>query len=196
MRISLKPPNRSLQTQLQTERFMLRPVRLFELVGDPHGWRTNPRIYREIYMRPGPMTFGQWLKDGPFPDGERRFTHAIIHRETGRTIGYHRVRLRGTTTGSNQAGIHDEAWLGKDVVVEVRARIMNHFFRHGVERFTAGIYETNHPSIFNYRKLGFRFVGTGIGVRPKPETGQPQGILRFEMLKDDWKRTRFAEPDL
>ena len=195
MRFSLKPPNRRLQVELETKRFILRPVGLFDLLPDPSGWRSNRRICRDLYTLKGPMTFRTWLKTGPFPDGQKRFTFAIIPRDRpgAVAIGYHLVKLNGWRTATNSVGIHDEAWLGKDVVVEARARLMNHFFHNGVERFTSHCEAGNTASIFTYRKLGYSHVGTLHRERPDPETRKPLDYLLFEMLKDDWMRGPYAE---
>ncbi|RYH03709.1 MAG: N-acetyltransferase [Alphaproteobacteria bacterium] len=196
MRVSLKPPNRKLQTELETPRFILRPVGQLELVPDPGGWRSLQRIYGDIYLRKEPMSFSTWLKMGPFPDGQRRFTFAIVPKGSDRAVGYHMVRLSGLRTASNTVGIHDDAWLGKDVAVEARARLMNHFFRHGIERFSSRCHAGNLPSIFTYRKLGYAHVGTLHREHAHPGTGQPVDVLLFEMLKENWMRSPYAEPDL
>jgi RimJ/RimL family protein N-acetyltransferase len=196
MRFSFKTPNRKLQTELETARFILRPVGPFDLIRDPHGWRSNPRIYRDLYLMKEPMTFSTWLKTGPFPDGQKRFTFAIVPKGTDRAVGYHMVRLSGWLTAGNTVGIHDDAWLGKDVAVEARAKLMNHFFKNGIERFSSRCEATNLPSVFTYRKLGYHHVGTLHRERPHAVTGKPVDLLLFEMLKDDWKRSPFAEPGL
>lgn len=73
---------------------------------------------------------------------------------------------------------------------------MNHFFRNGIERFSCRCEAGNLPSVFTYRKLGYAHVGTLHRERSDPETGEPIDILLFEMLKDDWKRSPYAEPGL
>jgi RimJ/RimL family protein N-acetyltransferase len=195
MRFSLKPPDARLQVTLETTRFILRPVGKRELIGDPSGWRTNPRIYRDLYGRTEPLSFFAWLRLGPFPDGERRFTYAIVPKESDRPVGYHMIRLAGHTA-RNTVAIHDEAWLGKDVAVEARAKLMNHFFRHGIERFASRCRASNLPSVFTYRKLGYAHIETSHAERPDPDTGKPVDMLLFEMLKADWKRSPYAEPGL
>lgn len=195
MRFTLKP-NRELMAELETERFILRTVHMPELLGDPGGWRRLPRIYRDLYLEKGPMSFLTWLKRGPFPDQTRRFTCAIVPKGTTRPVGYHMVKLSGPHSASNSVGIHDDAWLGKDVAVEARAKIMNHFFRHGIRRFTARVAATNTASIFTYRKLGYAHVGTLHAEKFHPETGAPLDFVLFEALKDDWKRSPYAEPGL
>src|SRR5690606_13162088 len=167
-----------------------------DLVGDPDGWRRTPRIYRDLYLEKGPMSFSTWLKRGPIPDQVRRFTWAIVPRGTGRPVGYHMVRLSGPQNARNSVGIHDEAWLGKDVAVEARAKIMNHFFRHGIRRFSGRVASTNTASIFTYRKLGYAHVGTLHAEKIHPVTRAPVDFVLFEAMKDDWKRSPYAEPDL
>ena len=198
MRFSLKPPNRRLQVELETPRFILRPVTQFDLIGDPGGWRTNRRIWRDVYSFAGPMNWRTWLKTGPFPDGRRRFTFAIIPKDRpgAVAVGYHMIKLSGWRTAGNTVGIHDEAWLGKDVAVEARAKLMNHFFRNGIERFSSRCEAKNLPSVFTYRKLGYNHVGTLHRERADPETGEPVDLLLFEMLKEDWMRGLYAEPGL
>ena len=197
MKLSLKPPNRTLMTELETERFILRPAGILEILRDPGGWRTNRNIYRNVYLLKGPMSLAAWLKRGPFPDGQTRFTFAIVPKGTSTVIGYHSVRQAGWKTAGNAVGIHDSAWLGKDAAFEVRKKLMNHFFRHDdVQRVTSRIESTNHPSIFVYRKLGFRHSGTLHRERADPETGKPIDYLLFEMLKEDWMRGPHAEPGL
>lgn len=121
MRFSFRPPDPRFRVELETSRFILRPIGKLELVGDPHGWRTNRRIWRDLYMKKEAMSFSTWLKAGPFPDGRKRFTFAIIPKGTDRPIGYHMIKLLGHLSASNTVGIHDEAWLGKDVAVEAPA---------------------------------------------------------------------------
>jgi len=197
MRFSLKPPNRVLMRQLETERFILRPAGRLELVRDPGDWRHNRHIYRHLYFEQQPMSFVRWLKLGPFPDGQRQFTFAIIPKGASTPVGYHMIRLTGWQSATNAVGVHDEAWLGKNVAVESRASLMNHFFRHAdVQRFSARIAADNPASLFTYRRLGFAHVGTVHRERPSPDTGEPIDFVLFEMLKEHWMRGPYAEPGL
>lgn len=196
MRFSFKPPNRALMVELETERFILRPASRWEILRDPHGWRRTPHIYGDLYRQTGPMNLRVWLKKGPFPDYVRRFTSAIVPKGEDKPIGYHMVKRRGPSSAGFTAGIHDADWLGKDVAVEVRIAVMNHFFRHGIDRFNAHIISSNLPSIFTYRKLGYAYMGTRTEQWVDPTTGKPPEVLLFEMRKEDWMRTRFAEPGL
>jgi RimJ/RimL family protein N-acetyltransferase len=183
-------------TELETPRFILRPVGPLEVLRDPGGWRHTRHIYRDLYLVNRPMSLVAWLNRGPFPDQFRRFTSAIVPRGETRAIGYHMVKLRGPTSASFTIGIHDDAWLGKDVAVEARIRIINYYVRHGLQRFTANVAATNFASIFTYRKLGYTYVGSMQSDRRHPETGAPVSFLSFEMLKENWMRGPYAEAGL
>jgi len=186
--------NREPARELETERFVLRPVGTFEAMRDPGGWRRHPEILKSAYLTNHPMSFGRWLRSGPIPDGVNRFLFAIVPKGAVQPIGYHLIRCKPYRSATNTVGIQDKAWWGKDVVVEVRARLMNHFFTHGgVERFTGKVDARNHASIFTYRKLGYAHVGTQ--HRERRETGGDAIIdfLWFEMFKDKWMAGPYAE---
>jgi len=192
MRLRLRPPDRELMTELETPRFIIRPVGPLEILRDPYDWRRTEWIYRNLYLQDRPLSLFRWLRVGPFPDQFRRFTSAIIPRGETRPVGYHMVTLRGRRTASCMAGVHDPGWRGKDVSVEARARIINHYFRHGIERFIGKVESTNFASVFTYRKLGYTHVATAHGERHRPD-GAPVDDLVFEMKKENWMRGPFAE---
>jgi len=196
MRVKFRPPNRLLARELETERFLLRPVGTFEAMRDPSGWRSDPAILASIYLGAGPMSLRRWLSIGPIPDGIDRFLFAIVPRGSDQPIGYHFLRPSGYRSVGNMVGLHDRAWWGKDVVVEVRARLMNHFYRHGnVERFTGKVSSRNAASIYTYRKLGYSHAGTQHRESRHGTTGEILDYLCFEMFKDQWMQGPYAEAD-
>ena len=92
--------------------------------------------------------------------------------------------------------IRDSAWWGQDVVVEVRARLMNHFFRNGgVERFFGAATARNVASVYTYQRLGYAHVGTLHRTRQDPVTGEVADLLHFEMFRDRWEEGPFADID-
>lgn len=195
MRIYLRRPKSGPPIdELETARFVLRPLGTWETLRDPGAWRTNARILDSYFHVSSPLNLVRWAKSGPIPDGVRRFTFAIIPKGTDDVIGLHAVTRNGYRSLRNSVGINNEAWLGKDVAVEVRARLMNHFYRHGFERFTGTVDARNFPSIFIYRKLGYDHVGTQ--HRERMVRGQLLDFLMFEMFKDKWMTGPYAEPDL
>ncbi|MDB5540744.1 MAG: hypothetical protein JWQ89_2471 [Devosia sp.] len=63
--------------------------------------------------------------------------------------------------------------VGRDVVVEVRAELMNQFFRHtDVERFYGLVDARNISSVCSYRKLGFTHAATWHRHKQNPTTGE------------------------
>lgn len=196
MRLYLGPRNKQLQRELETERFVLRPLGFIEAVRDPSGWRSHPDILRSVYLRDRPMDLVTWIKSGPMPNGVNRFLYAIVPRGADLPIGYHALRPSGYRSLSNMVGLHDRGWWGRNVVVEVRARLMNHFFAHGgIERFTGKVDSRNHASIFTYRKLGYTHAGTMHRERRDASTGRLIDLLWFEMFKENWMAGPYAEPE-
>jgi RimJ/RimL family protein N-acetyltransferase len=188
--------NRRLACELETRRFLLRPVGTFEAMRDPAGWRRNPVILNSVYLADQPMRLRRWLNVGPIPDGVDRFLFAIVPKGSDEPIGYHFLRPSGYRSVGNMVGLHDQAWWGKDVVVEVRAKLMNHFFRHGgVERFTGRVNSRNIASIYTYRKLGYTHAGTQHRETRDRATGEVLDLLWFEMFKDRWMAGPYAESD-
>jgi RimJ/RimL family protein N-acetyltransferase len=87
-------------------------------------------------------------------------------------------------------------WWGRDAAVEVRARLMNHFFRHApVDRFLGYVRERNIRSIFIYRRLGYAF--TGLMQRPvrDPASGRMADLMRFEIERQQWLAGPFGGDD-
>ncbi len=185
--------NKVLARTLETERFILKPMGNLETFRMTDSWRSDPAILEGV-MYAANQSRLEWLRRGPFPDNVTRFTFAIIPKGTDKAIGLHSIKLYAPRSARNMVGLHDRDWWGKDVVVEVRARLMNHFFRHAdVDRFCGATVSRNMPSVFNYQRLGYDHVGTQHRDRVNPLTGEVVDLLLFEMFRDKWKRGPFAE---
>jgi RimJ/RimL family protein N-acetyltransferase len=195
MRIRFRP-NRTLAAELETERFHLHPMGLLEAIRVTDCWRTDPDLLRGILLSARPKSRIAWLKKAPLPDNVDSFAFAIVPKGESAPIGVHTIRLHSYRSARNLVGIHDRGWWGKGVVVEVRAKLMNHFYRHGVERFCGTVDARNVASIFNYRRLGYDHTGTRHRDEFDPLTGEVIDLLMFEMFRDKWAAGPFAEPDL
>ncbi len=89
-----------------------------------------------------------------------------------RTFATIAVLARGTSHPNNAASepyktayltivIQDRAWWGKGAVLEIRQKVFDHVIEHcDVEKSSGFVNSRNFPSIFNYKKLGFKHVGT------------------------------------
>lgn len=159
-----------------------------------NGWRHDPEIITSFFRTSKKPSVIKWMKTGPIPDNVSQFTYSIVPKGTENPIGAHAVKLFSYRTASLTVALHDRSWWGEDVVLEVRVRLMNHFFHYGdVDRFIASINGRNMASIFNYRRLGFSHAGTLHREYCDPVTGEIFDIINFEIFRDQWEKGPFAE---
>lgn len=183
-------PTEELDCDLETERFLLRRSGRLATFLLTSRWRRDPELLEGLFLSPRPRSLFWWWFRGPRPNGRTRFAHAIVAKASGDVIGLHMVVRQSATSAHCHVGLHDRNWWGKGVVVEVRVRLLSHFFAHGTERFGATIDARNAPSIFNYRQLGFRVTGSATTFDPDPLTGESRPAVEFELRPEDW----FARP--
>lgn len=194
MKLVLRPANRVLAQRLETERFVLQPLGTWAAIRMTLPWRMDAGIVDGLFSSPAPKSVAQWLRSAPIPNNVDRFCYAIVPKGAGAPIGVHAVRYRGPTTARNTVALADRSWWGKGVVIEVRARLMTHFFRHSsIERFAGSCSARNAASVFNYRRLGYDLVGTRHGAKTNPVTGEVLDFLDFEMPREKWLASPFAE---
>lgn len=194
MRKLLRRPNRALARDLETERFHLKSLGRLEALQVTNSWRHDPEILLNFYRSSRPRSVLKWLKSGLVPNNVYRFTFAIIPKEGGRPIGAHAIKLTAYRTASLTVALHDRDWWGKGVVLEVRPRLINHFFRHGeIDRFIGSVNGRNAASIFNYKRLGFDHVGTWHRHFRDPVTGEVIDVLDFELFRDKWEAGPWME---
>lgn len=175
---------------LETERFRLRRLGRVEAFRLTATWRRDPELMEGLTLSPRPRSLLYWWFRGPRSDRRTRFAHAIVPKAGGEPIGVHFVVCRPGKAAYFHIGLADRAWWGRNVVTEVRARLIGHFFAHGVERFAATIDAGNAASIFNYRRLGFRVTGPStVGSR---KLRRP--AVKLELRREDWHAAQDREP--
>ncbi len=188
MRIRLGPPNRLLAARLDTARFSLLPLGALETIRLTAPLRRDPEMLRAIGPSTKPLSLLAWIRRSPVPDNAHRFVFAIVPRDTARPIGVHTVRFAGHRSMSCGVMLFDRDWWGKNVVLEARACLINHFFAHAaIDRFEGTVFGRNTASFFNYQRLGFRHVGTWRRQRPDSATGELLDVSMFELLRADWE---------
>lgn len=177
-----------LRQSFETDRFTLRSVGVIEAMRITNPWRHDTEIMTGLFQSGKPMGLLPWFAKGPIPRSSRRFSHAIVPKGTDTPIGLHGLKLYGYRSALCSVALHDREWWGKNVVVEVRAALMNRFFRHAeVERFYGIVDARNASSVFSYRKLGFSHCGTWHRHRQNPVTGDVIDFLFFEIFRDQWQ---------
>jgi RimJ/RimL family protein N-acetyltransferase len=157
-------------------------------------WRTDRDILLGLYQTSRSKPLIKWMRSVLMPNNVDRFAFAIIAKETGEPIGADVITLAGYRSACGSIALHDVKWRGKGVVLETRAKLINHFFkRGGVERFFGSVDGRNMASLFNYQRLGFDHAGTWHRHRCDPESGEVFDLVQFEMFRDKWNSGPWSE---
>lgn len=184
-----------LDCDLETERFLLRRSGRLATFLLTRRWRRDPELLEGLFLSPRPLSLFDWWLRGPRSNGRTRFAHAIIAKASGDVVGLHIVVLERHGSAHSHVAVHDRAWWGKGVVVEARARVLSHFFAHGIERFGAIIDARNAASIFNYRRLGYRVTGNTVTNDRDPLTGERRPAVALELRREDWDAVCYGDRD-
>ena len=182
-------PNPMLQ-RLETERFVLRPLGRAEAYRIGRGnWNHDPEIMRNLTNSSKPLDPWRWLRKMVWVNGRSKFTHAIVPKDGGGPIGIHGMTLQRHRSATMVVAVHDRNWWGKKVIAEIRRAFIDHAFANDVvDRFCCTVAARNTASVFNYKKLGFRHVGTLHQAQYDPVTGELIDTLIFELLRADWEK--------
>lgn len=177
---------------LETERFLLRPLGRFEAFRIGHGnWNHDPEIMRNLVHSPKPIGPWRWLRKMVWVNGRSKFSHAIVPKPGGAPIGIHGMTLQKHRSATLIVAVHDRQWWGRKAVAEVRRAIVDHAFENDVlDRFCCTVQARNTASVFNYKKLGFKHVGTLHNAQCDPVSGELYDTLIFELLRADWEKQR------
>lgn len=176
-----------MQKSIESDRFLLQPLGRWAAFRLTYPW-TQDSAFMSSYCGSGEArTRWKWYREMIRPNKRTKFAYAIVPHGQITPIGAHFLVLRGYRSCMLTVGIHDRNWWGKDVVQEVRSRLIDHIFDHtDIDRLYGQVMARNFASIFNYRKLGFKHVGTLHRCRMDKATGAPQDELIFEMFREQW----------
>ena len=183
-----KDPDHALRKAISTERFELVPLNRLAAFRLSYPWNADPELMRNLFHSSKPMRRWKWYKRVVKGIGKRKFAHAIVPRGESKPIGMHMVSFQ---SGYRSAGffvaLHDRSWWGKKVVEEIRREVVDTIFRSGLaDRICCQVSARNMPSVFNYRKLGFRHVGTFHKSQKDAGSGELSDVVFFELLREHW----------
>jgi RimJ/RimL family protein N-acetyltransferase len=180
---------------LETERFVLRPLGRVEAYRIGHrNWNHDQEIMRNLVYSPKPLNPWRWFKKMVWVNGRTKFSHAIVPKDGGQPIGIHGITLQKYRSATMVVAVHDRHWWGKKVVSEVRSAVVDHAFEEKVvDRLCCTVAARNTASVFNYKRLGFKHVGTLHQAQCDPVSGELFDTLIFELLRADWEKQR--KPD-
>ena len=183
--------------RLETERFVLRPLGRIEAfrIGRSN-WNHDPEIMRNVIYSSKPLNPWRWLRKMVWVNRKTKFSHAIMPRDGGTPIGIHGMTLQKYRSATLVVAVHDRQWWGRKVVAEVRRAVIDHAFEKKViDRLCCTVQARNAASVFNYKKLGFKHVGTLHRAQYDPVSGELFDMLVFELLRADWEKQRKPTPD-
>ena len=177
----------ALNETIHTERFTLIPVRKPRAVKLFRKMNQDRELLFLLTHCDDKSSLWQIIRKYSLPNGRSRFMHEILETESGNSIGYHETRLAHYHTANLGVVIFDRDWWGKAVPIEVRKAVLRHFARHAaVERFCGNVESRNFASILNYKRLGFRHIGTLHRCEFDDRNKVPLDYLQFELLKEDF----------
>ena len=182
--------------RLETERFVLRPLGRVEAfrIGRSN-WNHDPEIMRNVVYSSKPLNPWRWLRKMVWVNRKTKFSHAIMPKDGGPPIGIHGMTLQKYRSATLVVAVHDRQWWGRKVVAEVRRAVIDHAFEKKViDRLCCTVHARNAASVFNYKKLGFKHVGTLHRAQYDPVSGELFDMLVFELLRADWEKQRKPAP--
>jgi RimJ/RimL family protein N-acetyltransferase len=175
-------------TPIQTERFLLKPIGRLETFRISYPWNQDPEVMREYSGSGEGRGRLQWYRHMPRENRKNKFAHAIYPIGADKPIGLHFIEIKPYKTAYLTIVIQDRAWWGKGAVFEIRQKVFDHVIEHSdVEKFSGFVNSRNFPSIFNYKKLGFKHVGTMQRTKFDPTTGTIYDTVIFEMFRHEWQ---------
>lgn len=173
--------------QVETERFVLRSLVPADADEVYTSWWNDAEIQKGFNRLPRHWDRARAAQHIQQFENRDSFHLGIYPKDTGQIIGFfamfvdHRQKVARTNIC-----IGDKAYWGKNVVLEVRARMLDFLFnRLAMEKVEGEIKGRNFASIFNYKALGF----TAEGVRRKQIwafNGGRTEIYQFGLLKEEW----------
>ena len=181
-----------MRQRLETERFVLRPLgRIAAFRIGRSNWNHDPEIMRNVIHSSKPLNPWRWLRKMVWVNGKTKFSHAIMPKDGGPPIGIHGMTLQKYRSATLVVAVHDRQWWGRKVVAEVRRAVIDHAFEKKViDRLCCTVQARNAASVFNYKKLGFKHVGTLHQAQRDPVSGELFDMLVFELLRADWDKQR------
>jgi RimJ/RimL family protein N-acetyltransferase len=180
---------------LETERFILRPISPFAFSRQTFHWTADTEAMGDLFQRSKNWTRLRWWRYLRRFSRGNRHTHGIWPKGSDRPIGMHGIVVDGSRTASLNVLIGEQDWWGKSVVEEVRSAVLDDAFDHmRVERAVGLVRARNFPSVFNYRKLGFKHEGT-MRQHFIHVDGKRADSLIFGLLKNEWLTRRAARAE-
>ena len=181
--------------QLETERFRLRSLTPADATPAYVSWWNDPEVQEGLNFAARGWDRQRAIEHISQFNNRTAFHLGIFCKDTDRMIGFFAAfpNLR-TRVAITNIVIGEKDFWGKNVVQEVRARMLSFLFEvMGMEKVKGEIKGRNYPSIFNYKAMGFTCEGVLRNDIPRFDGGRTD-VFIFGLLRDEWEAMKTAAP--
>ncbi len=179
--------------QLETDRFLLRPLDPADVTGRLIRWLHDDELLRyvELPERPSVNDFLRFMRQF---DNVTNFLLGIFDKSDERLLGFYQVHTEPELgRASTEVMIGDRRHWGTNAVFETRTRLLDYLFDTlGLYRVYGTVHARNLPALFNYKALGFTCEGILRGHAITSDQDHAD-VYFFGMLRDEWLGRSDAE---
>jgi RimJ/RimL family protein N-acetyltransferase len=175
--------------QLETERFRLRSLTPADATITYVRWWNDPEVQEGLNFGARGWDKERAIKHISQFNNDTSFHLGIFCKDTGRMIGFFAAfpQPRSKVAKTNIV-IGEKDYWGKNVVQEVRARMLTFLFETlGMEKVKGEIQGRNYPSIFNYKAMGFTCEGVLRNDIPRFDGKGRTDVFIFGLLREEWQ---------
>ena len=178
----------ALQPQLETERFLLRPLTEADVGQKYLSWMQDPEVVRWLNSRFRSHNIRSCKTFVSRHDNKSSFHLGIFANGNEKHIGNisidcnfrHQAAQTGTLIG-------DREFWGQGVVLEARAAVLDWLFDEmRIHRVEGHPWVKNFAAVLNYKKQGFKLEGVSRAALLL-EDGARLDVAHYGLLKEEWK---------
>ena len=184
-------PGKPLMTQ--TERFIIRSLSPKDAGPVYTGWWNDAEIQKGFNFKPRGWSQQRAAQHISQFDNRKKFHLGIFDKQTKKIIGFFAILPNyANKVCLTNICVGDKAWWGKNVTLEVRARLLPFIFNTlGMAKVEGEIHGRNLPSIYNYKAMGFTPEAVVREHLISPFGGRVDAY-HFGLLKEEWLEMRKA----
>jgi len=182
--------------QLETKRFRLRSLTPADATITYVRWWNDPKVQEGLNFGARGWDKERAIKHISQFNNDTSFHLGIFCKDSGRMIGFFAAfpQPRSKVAKTNIV-IGEKDYWGKNVVQEVRARMLTFLFEAlGMEKVKGEIQGRNYPSIFNYKAMGFTCEGVLRNDIPRFDGKGRTDVFIFGLLREEWQAMQSKSP--
>ena len=181
--------------RLETERFRLRSLTPADATITYVSWWNDPEVQEGLNFPARGWDRQRAIKHISQFNNKTAFHLGIFCKDTDSMIGFFAAFPDPhTKVAKTNIVIGEKDYWGKNVVQEVRARMLSFLFEvMGMEKVKGEIQGRNYPSIFNYKAMGFTCEGVLRNDIPRFDGGRTD-VFIFGLLRDEWDALKTPPP--